>query len=74
MERKQGDRIGRIFAQGCQILFQISTKCTKCPSIIQNGHQIYQHFPIKGPTKFTQIVILGLKINHLATLFSPIWR
>jgi hypothetical protein len=36
--------------------------------IYPNGHKIYQHFPFKGPTKYTQIGILGLKINHLATL------
>jgi hypothetical protein len=37
---------------------------------IPNGHKIYQHFPIKGPPKFTQIWIFGLKRNHLATLVS----
>jgi hypothetical protein len=30
--------------------------------------KIYQHFPFKGPPKFTQIGIFGLKIYHLATL------
>jgi hypothetical protein len=29
---------------------------------------IYQHFLFQGPPKFTQIWILGMKINHLATL------
>jgi hypothetical protein len=29
---------------------------------------IYQHFPFQGTPKFTQIGILGMKINHLATL------
>jgi hypothetical protein len=32
--------------------------------------KIYQHFPIKGPPNFTKIGIFGLKINHLATLFT----
>jgi hypothetical protein len=29
---------------------------------------LYLHFPIKGPPKFTQIGIFGLKGIHLATL------
>jgi hypothetical protein len=29
---------------------------------------VYQNFPIRGPPKFTQTGIFGLKINHLATL------
>jgi hypothetical protein len=33
-----------------------------------NGKMIYQHLPLKDPTKFTQIGIFGLKIYHLATL------
>jgi hypothetical protein len=28
----------------------------------------YQHLPSQDPPKFTQIVIFGLKTNHLATL------
>jgi hypothetical protein len=63
--------------------YQNGLKCTKwaqnvpnghinIPNVrkihIPNGHKIYQHFPIEGPPKFTQIGILGLKINHLATL------
>jgi hypothetical protein len=28
----------------------------------------YQDFPLQDPPKFTQIVIFGLKTNHLATL------
>jgi hypothetical protein len=35
-----------------------------------NGRKIYQHCPLQGPPKYTQIVIFGLKINHLATVFS----
>jgi hypothetical protein len=27
---------------------------------IPNGHKIYQHFPFFGPSKFTQIGILGM--------------
>jgi hypothetical protein len=34
-----------------------------------NGRKIYQHLPLKDPTKFTQIGKFGLKICHLATLF-----
>jgi hypothetical protein len=29
---------------------------------------MYQHLPLKGPPKFTQTGIFGLKTNHLATL------
>jgi hypothetical protein len=29
---------------------------------------MYQHFPLQGPSKLTEIGIFGLKINHLATL------
>jgi hypothetical protein len=35
--------------------------------IDQKGHTIYQHLSSQDPPKFTQIGILGLKINHLAT-------
>jgi hypothetical protein len=30
--------------------------------------KIYRHLPLKGPPKFTQNGIFGLKLNHLATL------
>jgi hypothetical protein len=33
-----------------------------------NGHKIYQHLPLKDPTKFTRIGIFGLKIYHPTTL------
>jgi hypothetical protein len=33
-----------------------------------NGHRIYKPFPFRGPPKFTQIGIFGLKIYHLASL------
>jgi hypothetical protein len=29
---------------------------------------MYQHLPLQESPKFTQIVIFGLKIKHLATL------
>jgi hypothetical protein len=32
-----------------------------------NVHEIYQHFPLRDPPKFTQVAIFGLKIYHLAT-------
>jgi hypothetical protein len=64
--------------QGCQIFLGLNGKkytkwpqlCTytKRPQIVPNGHKIYQHFPFKGPPKYTKIGIFGLKINHLATL------
>jgi hypothetical protein len=37
---------------------------------IPNDPEIYQHFPINRPPKFTQIGILGFNRNHLATLVS----
>jgi hypothetical protein len=41
-----------------------------------NGHRICHHLPLQGPTKFTQIGFLGLKVYHLATLHdceAPEW-
>jgi hypothetical protein len=35
---------------------------------ITNGHKIYQHLPLHGTPKFSQIGIFGLKNSHLATL------
>jgi hypothetical protein len=61
-------------------------KCTKYTKNLPNGHKISQisvkyskwpnnrHFPIKGPQKFAQIGIFGLKTNHLATLFGRCLR
>jgi hypothetical protein len=49
-------------------LYQTAMNDTKWPWNIPNGHKIYQHLPFKGPSKFTQIGIYGLKTNHLATL------
>jgi hypothetical protein len=40
----------------------------KWPYYIPNGHKIYQNFPFQDPPKFTQILIFGLKIYHLATM------
>jgi hypothetical protein len=44
------------------ILQNIPTCFTARPS------KIYQHVSLQGPPKYTQIVISGLKIYHLATL------
>jgi hypothetical protein len=43
-------------------------KYTNCPQNIPNGQKVYQHSPIQGLPKFTQIAIFGLKRKHLATL------
>jgi hypothetical protein len=43
----------------------MAIKYTKWQLYITNGHNIYQ---FKGPRKFIQFEILGLKIFHLATL------
>jgi hypothetical protein len=53
-----------------QRLYQLAINYTKWPQNIPNGHKIYEHFPFQGPPKFTQIGILGMKINHLATLLD----
>jgi hypothetical protein len=58
-------------------MYETVTKYPKSPWKIPNGHKIFKHFPIWDPPKVTQIGILGLKTNHLATLhwsnFRPIW-
>jgi hypothetical protein len=71
--------------QGCQIfldtIYQNWGKYTKLqlgklpkwPYIIPNGHTIYQPFHFRGPPKFTQIGIFGLKKYHLATLLPTGW-
>jgi hypothetical protein len=51
-------------------LYQMALNYTKWPYNIPNGHKIYPHLPFKGPPKFTQIGIFGLKTNHLATLHA----
>jgi hypothetical protein len=45
---------------------QMDIKYPTCLLNIPNGRKIYQHFPIRGSPKFTQI--FGLKSSHLATL------
>jgi hypothetical protein len=51
-------------------LYQMSIKYNKRPQNGPSVHKIYQHLPLQGPPKFTQIWIFGLKTNHLAAL-SP---
>jgi hypothetical protein len=46
----------------------MATKYTEWPINIQNDYKLYQHLPLQGPPKSTQIGIFGLKIYHLATL------
>jgi hypothetical protein len=62
-------------------MYKITTKLPSDHKIYQihntkyipNGHEIYQHFPFKGPPKFTQSGIFGLKTYHLATLMEIIF-
>jgi hypothetical protein len=49
-------------------IHQSTIKYTKWPKNRPNGHKIYQHLPMQDTPKFTQNVIFGLKIYHLATL------
>jgi hypothetical protein len=42
-------------------IYQIVIKLSKVP-------KISRHFPFQDPAKFTQILILGMKTYHLATL------
>jgi hypothetical protein len=66
--------------QGCQIYLvpNIPNWTTNLP----NGHKLYQsatkytYIPLKGPPKFTQFWIFGLKTNHLATLLQSdrVWQ
>jgi hypothetical protein len=48
-------------------LYQTAKNYTKRPWTIPNGHKTHQHCLFQGLTKFTQIGIFGIKINHLAT-------
>jgi hypothetical protein len=41
---------------------------TKWLLIIRNGRKIHRHLPFQGRTKYAQIGILNLRLNHLATL------
>jgi hypothetical protein len=51
------------------VMYGNGGKYTKLPlHILPNGHRVYQPFSFRGPPKFTQIGIFGLKIYHLATL------
>jgi hypothetical protein len=43
-------------------LYQTAISYTKRPYNIPNGRKIYQHYPFRGPPKFTQIGIFGSKI------------
>jgi hypothetical protein len=49
-------------------MYQNSHQISQMSVKIPNTHKICRHFPSLGPPKFTQFVIFGLKINHLATL------
>jgi hypothetical protein len=49
-------------------MYQMTTTFTKRPQNTPNSRKIYQHFPYKGPPKYTQIGIFGTKTNHLATM------
>jgi hypothetical protein len=55
-------------------IYQMTTKYTKIPyntytkwpENLPNDHRIYYNLQWQEPSKYTQIGILGLKINHLA--------
>jgi hypothetical protein len=49
-------------------LHQRAIKYTKWSQNIPNGHKIYQHSPFQDPPIYTESGIIGMKINHLATL------
>jgi hypothetical protein len=49
---------------------QIEMKYFQRPLNRPNGDKIYQDFPYQDPPKFTQMGILGLETNHLATLVT----
>jgi hypothetical protein len=46
----------------------MSIKYNKIPEKRTSVYKICQHFPLQDPPKFTQILMFGLKTNHLATL------
>jgi hypothetical protein len=46
----------------------MTIKFKKWQQTTPNGHKIYQHYPFKGPPKYTQIGIFCMTINHLATV------
>jgi hypothetical protein len=39
----------------------------------KNDRKIYQHFQFKGPTKYSQIGIFGMKIYRPATLLCNLY-
>jgi hypothetical protein len=49
-------------------------KYPKCPQNIPIGHKIYQYFQLKGPPKYTQMWIFGMKIKYQATLMKRFIR
>jgi hypothetical protein len=49
-------------------MHQVTIKCTKWQQNGPNGLKICQHLPLQDTPKFTQMVIFGLKIYHLATM------
>jgi hypothetical protein len=51
-------------------IYQMSTRCAKWPLHRLNDHKLDKYLPLQDPPKFTQIVIFGLKTNHLATRLS----
>jgi hypothetical protein len=71
--------LGTIYQSGENIYIPIAYKFTKCPLNSKWPEYLYpivgryQHFPFQDPPKYTQIEILGLKRNHLATLFFTFW-
>jgi hypothetical protein len=51
------------------LYYQMTIKYNTRPYYIPNGYKIYKHFPFQDPPKTIPIVIFGLKMYHLATLF-----
>jgi hypothetical protein len=50
-------------------MFQVTVKYTQWQQKRPNCLSLkYQHLPLQDTPEFTQIVIFGLKINHLATM------
>jgi hypothetical protein len=72
----QSTKMGKIYVPNGHKIYPMPAKYTKWPQNITNGHKIgipidrkiYQNLQWQDPPKFTQIVLFGLKINHLATL------
>jgi hypothetical protein len=49
-------------------------KYTKRPQNRPNGHKTFQHLQLQDPPNFTEILIFGSKICHLATLLMALQR